>query len=179
MSRSTPVRQLLLAVLLAWSGLALAQAASVADGVRARLRADASASGAILAVLPSGMQVRLLEEGGEYVRVSAGEKHGWVARHLLAMEGLPDRRADEGGAIAAAIAAPGVGEETRVRRDELALMREEQGKNTWHMIGTAAGIALASFFTGFWLRGEMFRQRYGWLRKRPRSTRGVESREER
>ena len=178
MSRSTLVRQLLLAVLLAWSNLALAQVVSVADGVRARLRADASVSGAILAVLPSGMQVRLLEESGEYVRVSAGEKHGWVARHLLAMEGLPDKNADEGGAIAAA-AAPGGGEETRVRRDELALMREEQEKNTWHMIGTAAGIALASFFTGFWLRGEMFRQRYGWLRKRPCSIRGAELREDR
>ncbi len=165
-------QRLLLAMLLVWSGVASAQLATVADGVRARLRADASLSGAILAVLPSGMQVRLLEENGDYVRVSVGEKSGWVARRLLAIGTLPGESVAETGARPAVAAPVGEPGQAQVRRDELALMREEQEKNTWRMIGTTAGVALASFLTGFWLRGEMFRQRYGWLRKSPASAWG-------
>lgn len=172
MSSLARTQRLLLAVLLVWSGVASAQVATVADGVRARLRADASLAGAILAVLPSGMQVRLLEENGDYVRVSADEKNGWVARRLLTIGALPTESVAETGACPSVTAPVGEPEQARVRRDELALMREEQEKNTWRMIGTTAGVALASFLTGFWLKGEMFRQRYGWLRKRPASAWG-------
>ncbi len=218
---------LALAVLLAWSGLV--HAARVADGASARLRAGASAKGAVLAVLPPGTPVEMLEEKTDYVRVVAAGKKGWVAKRLLAMNAAParvaaakarpaqERRAAPrrpapaavaqppqpqaataatavpvaaaavavpaapvaaaAAPIAAAVAAPAVAApaaaagEMPSRRDEFALVREEQEKNTWRMIGTTAGVALASFLTGFWLRGVIFRQRYGWLGKGNRSPR--------
>jgi hypothetical protein len=170
---------LALALLLAWSGAGHAESWSVAPGAHARLRAAASAGGAVLAVLPPGTPVRLLEEKGDYVRVVAGNKKGWVAKRLLAAKEVPSARApafraapekDQPAPPRRSAPLDGAGE-ARVHRDELALMREEQEKNTWRMIGTTAGVALASFVTGFWLRGAIFRQRYGWLGKERRAAR--------
>lgn len=198
---------LALAVLLAWSGLV--HAARVADGASARLRAGASAKGSVIAVLPPGTPVEMLEEKTGYVHVVAAGKKGWVAKRLLAMDAAParvaaakarpaqERRAAPrrpapaavaqppqpqaataatvaaaAAPMAAAVAAPAAAAgEMPSRRDEFALVREEQEKNTWRMIGTTAGVALASFLTGFWLRGVIFRQRYGWLGKGNRSPR--------
>lgn len=175
---------LALALLLAWSGVGHAESWSVGPGAHARLRAGASAGGAVLAVLPPGTPVRLLEEKGDYVHIVAGNKKGWVAKRLLAAKEVPSARAPafraapekdqpaplRGTPPRRSAPLDGAGE-ARVHRDELALMREEQEKNTWRMIGTTAGVALASFVTGFWLRGAIFRQRYGWLGKERRTAR--------
>lgn len=153
--------RLLMATLLTWNGIALAQSANVADGISARLRADATRSSTAIALLPAGTPVEVLELKGDYARVSAAGKKGWVAQRLLRMKNTPK-------AVAASKASPssvpGDGwEENQTRQNELDLVREEHTKNTWRMLTTTIGVAMAAFLSGFWLRGIIFRQRYNWL----------------
>ena len=152
---------LVMALLLAWNGKVLAQAANVADGISAKLRADATRKSAVLALLPAGTPVEVHEAKGGYVRVSAAGKKGWVAQRLLSMKALSK-------AVVESKAAPSLmpdvrRQESPKRQSELALIYEEQEKNTWRMLATTLGVAVAAFLSGFWLRGLVFRQRYGWL----------------
>lgn len=152
---------LLLAVLLVWNGRAMAQDASVKAGISARLRAEPSPSGAVVGRLRGGTGVEVVETKGDFVRVFVAGKDGWVARRLLTMKAAPKAAAESRAAPAPAPEARP--QENQPRYVELALIREEQEKNTWRMLATLAGVAVAAFMGGFWLRGTIFRQRYGWL----------------
>lgn len=150
-----------LAFLLVWNNRVMAQSASVADGISAKLRAAASRSGAVIALLPGGTPVEVHEAKGDYSRVSAAGKSGWVAQRLLSMKNAPKAAAEN---HAAPMFPPDSRrQESQMRQTELALVRAEQEKNTWRMLATTIGVAIAGFLSGFWLRGAIFRQRYGWL----------------
>lgn len=152
---------LVLALLLVWNGKVLAQTANVADGISAKLRADATRKSPVLALLPAGTPVEVHEVKGAYARVSAAGKKGWVAQRLLSMKTAPKVLAESKAALSFT---PGVRrQESQTRQTELALVREEQEKNTWRMLATTIGVTMAAFLGGFWLRGVIFRQRYGWL----------------
>lgn len=160
---------LLLAVLLVWNGRAMAQDASVKAGISARLRAEPSRGGAVVGQLRGGTEVEVVEAKGDFVRVFVAGKDGWVARRLLNMKAAPKAVAVSRAApVPASAPAPAPAPEARPQESqpryvELALIREEQEKNTWRMLATLAGVAVAAFIGGFWLRGTIFRQRYGWL----------------
>lgn len=158
---------LLLAVLLVWNGRAMAQDANVKAGISARLRAEPSPGGAVVGQLRGGTGVEVVEAKGDFVRVFVAGKDGWVARRLLNMKAVPKAvavsRAAPMPASAPAPAPEARPQESQPRYVELALIREEQEKNTWRMLATLAGVAVAAFIGGFWLRGTIFRQRYGWL----------------
>lgn len=157
---------LLLAVLLVWNGRAMAQDASVKAGISAKLRAEPSRSGVVVGQLRGGTDVEVVEAKGDFVRVFVAGKDGWVARRLLTMKAAPKVVAES---RAAPPPAPEVRpQESQPRYTELALLREEQEKNTWRMLATLAGVAVAAFMGGFWLRGAIFRQRYGWLSENDR-----------
>lgn len=170
------VMLLLLAVLLVWNGKAMAQGASVKAGISARLRAEPSPGGAVVGQLRGGIEVEVVEAKGDFVRVFVAGKEGWVARRLLTMKAAPKAAAESRPAPASAPAPVPVPvpvpearpQENRSSYVELALIREEQEKNTWRMLATLAGVAVAAFIGGFWLRGAIFRQRYGWLDKSER-----------
>jgi len=152
---------IILAILLVWNGRVLAQTANVADGISAKLRADATRNSTVIALLSAGTQVEVHEAKGDYVRVSAAGKNGWVAQRLLSMK-VPSKAVVEGKAGPSLM--PDVWRhESQKRQTELALIYEEQERNTWRMLATTLGVAMAAFLSGFWLRGVIFRQRYGWL----------------
>ncbi len=153
---------LVLALLLAWNGMALAQTANVADGISAKLRANASRYSTAIAVLPPGTSVEIHETKGEYASVSAAGKKGWVAQRLLRVKKTPQAMAVSKAALLS-VPDDDWKQESQIRQNELAMVREEQEKNTWRMLATTIGVAIAAFLSGFWLRGVIFRQRYGWL----------------
>ena len=72
-----------LVLLLLGNNRVLAQGGSVADGSGAKLRAEATRKGPVLAVLPTGTPVKVYQTKNGYARVSAAGKKGWVAQRLL------------------------------------------------------------------------------------------------
>lgn len=149
----------ILTILLVWNGKLLAQSANVIDGTSAKLRADATRHGAVIALLAAGTRVEVSEARGDYVRVNVAGTNGWVAQRLLSMQAQPQAAPES--------SAPQVAElrrqESRNRQIDFALIHEEQEKNTWRMLATTIAVAMAAFIGGFWLRGVIFRHRYGWL----------------
>ena len=118
----------------------------MADGIGAKLRAEATRKSAVIALLPVGTRVEILESKGDYARVSiAGKtgKKGWLAKRLLKTKAAPESHA------APQSAPPVRHDEKQMHRNEFALVREEQEKNTWRRLATTIGVAMAAFLGGY------------------------------